>query len=169
MVSGPIQIVDSEVAASSSIMLPRKVVRKGRVWFRVSVVVRNRALATAIRSVMHDPLIRAAGFTAARRLTDIAGCSGAKHRAYIPRNAASGFARRVRAWVKRGDVNVWVAGKPVRWRGNARRASERLRDAGRWSRARISGFWLFDAWLFGGTLAALVEKNYIEQLPNGAG
>jgi len=93
--------------------LPRHIHRNGRGWSRVSSQVTSPAQAEALRTLLHDALSRAANFRATRRLTDERMRAGLKHRTYVPDDAITALVRRLRPWIKRGLLQIWVAGRRI--------------------------------------------------------
>lgn len=93
--------------------LPRRIHRNGRDWSRISSKVTSPALAEALRAMLHDALSRAANFRATRRLRLDRMRAGMKHRTYVPDDAVADLVRRLRPWIRRGWLQLWVAGRRI--------------------------------------------------------
>ena len=92
---------------------PRRIYRNGRHWSRVSSRVTSPALAEALRAMLHDALSRAASFRSTRRLNLDLVRAGLKHRTYVPDDAVAALVRRLRPWIRRGLLEIWIAGRRI--------------------------------------------------------
>ena len=92
---------------------PKRIRRNGRPYSRVSVIIKLRSKAEQLRAIVHDALIRAGGFRAARHLTDALARSGDKHRTYIRDPKTTVLKHRLKEYARRGEIGVWIAGKAI--------------------------------------------------------
>ncbi|HEY3639292.1 MAG TPA: hypothetical protein VGK90_14180 [Rhizomicrobium sp.] len=63
--------------------------------------------------IVHDALIRAAGYNATWHLTDTLARSGRKFRTYVRDPNTADLKRRLKEYVRRGEIQVWIAGKAI--------------------------------------------------------
>jgi hypothetical protein len=93
--------------------MPPTFYQKGQWYDRVTVEFAGGLQACQARALVHDALIRAHGFPAARRLTKVLAVAGGRFRVAIARCKVKALVRRLRLLLKAGLIKLFVAGRRV--------------------------------------------------------
>jgi hypothetical protein len=93
--------------------LPRTFLRRGELFYRVTILFCGGSSASQVRAYVQDVLHRAHGFTTATGLTDSLAKGSGRFRVPVARRAVKKLTHRLRPMIAAGMIHVFVAGEAV--------------------------------------------------------